>query len=145
MRKCAFFFFFSSRRRHTRLQGDWSSDVCSSDLLRELSFRAEGEGTGKSVDLDRYDDYYTHLFVWNKPQKEIVGAYRLARTVDILPEFGVDGLYTNTLFRFKDDFFDLLGPAIELGRSFVRPEYQRQYAPLLLLWKAIGRYVALNL
>ncbi|PYY20547.1 MAG: glycerol acyltransferase, partial [Acidobacteria bacterium] len=112
--------------------------------LRELSFRAEGEGTGKSVDLDRYDDYYTHLFVWNKPQKEIVGAYRLARTVDIRRKFGVNGLYTNTLFRFKDDFFDLLGPAIELGRSFVRPEYQRQYAPLLLLWKAIGRYVALN-
>jgi len=112
--------------------------------LRELSFRAEGEGSGKSVDLDRYDDYYTHLFVWNKPQKEIVGAYRLARTVDILRKFGVNGLYTNSLFRFKDDFFDLLGPGIELGRSFVRPEYQRQYAPLLLLWKAIGRYVALN-
>ena len=112
--------------------------------LRELSFRAEGEGTGKSVDLDRYDDYYTHLFVWNKPQKEIVGAYRLAPTVNILHKFGVNGLYTNTLFRFKDDFFDLLGPAVELGRSFVRPEYQRQYAPLLLLWKAIGRYVALN-
>jgi Acetyltransferase (GNAT) domain len=112
--------------------------------LRELSFRAEGEGTGKSVDLDRYDDFYTHLFVWNKPQKEIVGAYRLARTVDILRKYGVSGLYTNSLFKFKDDFFDLLGPAIELGRSFVRPEYQRQYAPLLLLWKAIGRYVALN-
>ena len=112
--------------------------------IRELSFRAEGEGTGKSVDLDRYDDYYTHLFVWNKPQKEIVGAYRLARTVDILRKFGVNGLYTNSLFRFKEDFFDLLGPGIELGRSFVRPEYQRQYAPLLLLWKAIGRYVALN-
>ncbi|PYY15677.1 MAG: hypothetical protein DMG61_06450 [Acidobacteria bacterium] len=112
--------------------------------LRELSFRAEDEGTGKSVDLDRYDDYYTHLFVWNKPQKEIVGAYRLAPTVDILRKFGVSGLYTNTLFRFKDDFFELLGPAVELGRSFVRPEYQRQYAPLLLLWKAIGRYVALN-
>ena len=112
--------------------------------LRELSFRAEGEGTGKSVDLDRYDDYYTHLFVWNKPQKEIVGAYRLALTGDVLRKFGVSGLYTNTLFRFKDDFFDLLGPAVELGRSFVRPEYQRQYAPLLLLWKAIGRYVALH-
>src|SRR5215813_1634781 len=112
--------------------------------LRELSFRAEGEGSGKGVDLDRYDDYYTHLFVWNKPQKEIVGAYRLARTVDILRKFGVHGLYTNSLFRFKEGFFDLLGPGIELGRSFVRPEYQRQYAPLLLLWKAIGRYVALN-
>ena len=64
--------------------------------------------------------------------------------MQILQKFGINGLYTNTLFRFKQEFFDLLGPAVELGRSFVRPEYQRQYAPLLLLWKAIGRYVALN-
>ena len=112
--------------------------------LRELSFRKEGEGTGKALDLDRFDEHYSHLFVWNKPQREIVGAYRLAETADILRKFGVSGLYTNTLFRFKNEFFDQLGPAVELGRSFVRPEYQRQYAPLLLLWKAIGRFAALN-
>ncbi|HJX01112.1 MAG TPA: GNAT family N-acyltransferase, partial [Terriglobales bacterium] len=106
--------------------------------------RKEGEGTGKALDLDRFDEHYSHLFVWNKPQREIVGAYRLAETADILRKFGVNGLYTNTLFRFKSEFFDQLGPAVELGRSFVRPEYQRQYAPLLLLWKAIGRFAALN-
>ncbi|HVH86878.1 MAG TPA: GNAT family N-acyltransferase [Terriglobales bacterium] len=112
--------------------------------LRELTFREVGEGTGKSVDLDRFDAYYSHLILWSKVQNEIVGAYRLAKTAEILPKFGINGLYTNTLFRYKRDFFTQLGNAIELGRSFVRPEYQRQYAPLLLLWKAIGRYVALN-
>jgi len=112
--------------------------------LRELTFREVGEGTGKSVDLDRFDDYYSHLFVWNRANREVVGAYRLAKTAEVLARHGVEGLYTNTLFRFKPGFFAKLGPAVELGRSFVRPEYQRQYAPLLLLWKAIGRYVVLN-
>ena len=112
--------------------------------LRELSFRAESEGTGKALDLDRFDPNYLHLFLWNRPKRQIVGAYRLARTVEILAKFGPNGLYTNTLFRFKPGFFEQLGPALELGRSFVRPEYQRQFAPLLLLWKAIGRYVAQN-
>ena len=112
--------------------------------LRELSFRATGEGTGKALDLDRFDDHYRHLFLWNRVNREIVGAYRLASTTEILSDHGASGLYTNTLFRFKSDFFDKLGPAVELGRSFVRPEYQRQYAPLLLLWKAIGRYIALH-
>jgi putative hemolysin len=112
--------------------------------LRELSFRAEGEGTGKSADLDRFDPYYRHLFLWNCARRELVGAYRLAKTAEILAQFGPNGLYTNTLFRFKPGFFEQLGPAVELGRSFVRPEYQRQFAPLLLLWKAIGRFVAQN-
>ena len=112
--------------------------------LREVTFREEGEGTGKSVDLDRFDQHYRHLFLWNKTNREIVGAYRLAETTKVLSKFGVRGLYTSTLFRFKAGFFDQLGPAVELGRSFVRCEYQRQYAPLLLLWKAIGRSVALN-
>jgi len=112
--------------------------------LRELSFRQTGEGTGRALDLDRFDDHYCHLFLWNRVNREIVGAYRFANTTEILSQRGRSGLYTSTLFRFKSDFFDKLGPAVELGRSFVRPEYQREYAPLLLLWKAIGRYVALH-
>ena len=46
--------------------------------LREITFRAAGEGTGKALDLDRYDSHYLHLFVWNEHAKEVVGAYRLA-------------------------------------------------------------------
>jgi putative hemolysin len=112
--------------------------------LRELTFRGSGEGTGKHSDLDRFDPYYTHLVLWNKIKCEVVGAYRLALTTDILPQLGVPGLYTSTLFRYHPQFFQSIGPAIELGRSFVRPEYQKQYPTLLALWKGIARYVGLN-
>jgi hypothetical protein len=52
--------------------------------LREITFRATGEGTGKSLDIDRFDEHYIHLFVWNRPRSEIVGAYRLGPTDQIL-------------------------------------------------------------
>ena len=110
--------------------------------LREITFRRAGEGTGKTRDLDSFDDYYWHVLLWHKRKQELVGAYRAGNTKDILAERGVTGLYTSTLFRYDARLFEKLGPALELGRSFVRPEYQRQYAPLLLLWKGIARLVA---
>jgi putative hemolysin len=110
--------------------------------LREVTFRQVGEGTNKSLDLDRFDEYYWHLLLWNKARSELVGAYRAGSTAEILPAHGISGLYTNTLFRYDERLFQKLGPALELGRSFVRPEYQRQYAPLLLLWKGIAKLVA---
>lgn len=112
--------------------------------LREITFRAVGEGSGLELDLDEYDQYYKHLFVWDTRQQQLVGAYRLGESAQILKTRGVDGLYTSTLFKYHREFFSKLGPALELGRSFVRQEYQRQYAPLLMLWKGIGRYVALH-
>jgi len=110
--------------------------------LRELTFRAVGEGTGRSADIDVFDDYYEHLFVWNTETREIVGAYRLGRTDAISRRFGKRGLYTSTLFDYNDLFLKLLGPALELGRSFVRVEYQKSFASLMLLWKGIGEYVS---
>lgn len=110
--------------------------------LRELTFRAAGEGTGKALDLDRHDPHYLHLFVWHRDKSEVVGAYRLGDVPALLARFGRKGLYTESVFRFNPGFFDRLGPALELGRSFVRQEYQRQFAPLLLLWKGIGAWVA---
>ncbi|MGA2273022.1 MAG: GNAT family N-acyltransferase [Bryobacteraceae bacterium] len=110
--------------------------------LRELAFRQVGEGTGRAIDLDRFDHHYEHLVLWHEGDSQVAGAYRLGPTPDILPAHGTRGLYTSTLFRFRKDLFERIGPAIELGRSFVRPEYQRQIAPLLLLWKGIARYVA---
>lgn len=110
--------------------------------LREVTFRRAGEGTGKGRDLDSFDDYYWHVLLWNKSKRELVGAYRAGNTTEILAQRGVDGLYTSTLFRYDESLFRKLGPALELGRSFVRPEYQRQYAPLLLLWKGIARLIA---
>jgi putative hemolysin len=109
--------------------------------LREVTFRAAGEGTGKATDLDRFDHYYWHLFLWDGTKKQLVGAYRAANTAEVLDREGPSGLYTSTLFRYDERFFEKIGPALELGRSFVRPEYQRQYAPLLLLWKGIARFV----
>ena len=112
--------------------------------LREITFRGVGEGSGRAIDIDRFDYYYTHIILWHKIRNEVVGAYRLGLTTEILPALGVSGLYTSTLFRYDDRFLQRLGPALELGRSFVRPEYQRQYAPLLTLWKGIGRFIVLN-
>lgn len=110
--------------------------------LREVTFRAAGEGTGEHTDIDRFDFHYKHLLLWSKNNQELVGAYRIGHTAEILPAYGTDGLYTSTLFRYDKRVFKDLGPAAELGRSFVRVEYQRQYAPLLMLWKGIGRYLA---
>ena len=109
--------------------------------LREITFRAAGEGTGKPLDLDRYDAHYTHLVLWNREKGEVVGAYRLGNVQKILRRYGIHGLYTGTLFKFEDGFFAKVPPALELGRSFVRLEYQKQFSPLLLLWKGIGSYI----
>jgi putative hemolysin len=112
--------------------------------MREFTFRRAGEGVNKSRDLDSFDEYYWHVLLWHKSKRELVGAYRAGNTAEILPQYGVNGLYTNTLFRYDEKLFAKIGPALELGRSFVRPEYQRQYAPLLLLWKGIARLVAMH-
>jgi putative hemolysin len=112
--------------------------------LREITFREIGEGTGKSFDLDSFDEHYWHLFVWNKPRREIVGAYRLGPSDEILPRAGVQGFYTASLFHWNQSFLNRTGPALELGRSFVRSEYQKSYAPLLLLWKGIGQFLVRN-
>ena len=109
--------------------------------LREIAFRAEGEGTGKSRDIDRYDAHYLHLFAWDARAELVVGAYRLGLTDQILARDGKAGLYTQSLFDLGDVLLEALDPAIELGRSFVRVEYQRDFAPLLLLWQGIGRLV----
>jgi putative hemolysin len=110
--------------------------------LREVTFRAAGEGTGRSRDLDSFDSYYWHLLLWNKQKQELAGAYRAGNTDEIIRRFGVKGLYTHTVFRYDEQLFRKIGSALELGRSFVRTEYQRQYAPLLLLWKGIARFAA---
>jgi putative hemolysin len=110
--------------------------------LREITFRATGEGTGKVTDIDLFDDYYLHLFIWNQDRREIVGAYRMGLADRILEKFNVGGLYTHTLFRYRRQLIARLNPAIELGRSFIREEYQRSYSALLLLWKGIGHFVA---
>lgn len=110
--------------------------------LREITFRRAGEGTGREKDLDSFDPYYKHLVLWHKEEQRIAGAYRFANTQDVLPAKGIQGLYTSTLFHYHPHLFERLGAALELGRSFVCVEYQKHYAPLLMLWKGIAQYVA---
>ena len=109
--------------------------------LREITFRNAGEGTGASADLDEFDQHYSHLILWNGETREVVGGYRFARTDEVTTRLGPRGLYTSTLFRLSPGFHSSVYPALELGRSFVRPEYQKNYQPLLLLWRGIGQYL----
>ena len=111
--------------------------------LRAVTYRAVGEGSDRALDLDRFDERYLHLFSWDRDRRRIVGAYRIGQTDRIIAEAGVNGLYTRTLFRYDERLIDRMGaPALELGRSFVRTEYQKNYNALLLLWKGIGQFIA---
>ncbi len=109
--------------------------------LREIAFREVGEGTGRPTDVDLFDAYYVHLFVWDHTTDLIVGAYRLGLVDEILARYGKRGLYTHSLFKYADPALRALNPAIELGRSFVRSEYQRSFSPLMLLWRGIGEFI----
>lgn len=104
---------------------------------REEAFRAIGEGTGKELDTDIYDTYYRHLILWNKEENRLVGGYRLGIGKDIFEQKGVDGFYTSTLFEFKPQFKEVLTKSIELGRSFVTVDYQKDILPLMLLLKGL--------
>jgi putative hemolysin len=106
--------------------------------LREATFREAHEGTGKACDLDDFDHYYIHLFVWDAVRSEIVGAYRMGLADEILKRYGKQGLYTNTLFKLRSGFLERLGSAIELGRSFVSLNYQKRHASLVLLLKGVA-------
>jgi putative hemolysin len=109
---------------------------------RELAFQEVGAGTGRGVDLDPFDPHYKHLILWHKKDSQIAGGYRFVNTAEVLRIAGLQGLYTTTLFSIDPKFFESMGPMLEVGRSFVRRDYQKQYAPLMLMWRGIGRYVA---
>jgi putative hemolysin len=112
--------------------------------LREMTFRAVGEGTNKKIDLDNYDIYYQHLFIWDKDLQNIVGAYRIGKGDQILDTMGRRGFYLSELFKIKEPFYPYLRQGIELGRSWVRKEYQQKPLPLFLLWKGILKYLLDN-
>ena len=112
--------------------------------LRELTFRREGEGTGPGHPTSTsYDTYYRHLLLYDRVARQLVGAYRVGRGRSILREFGKRGFYLHSLFRMKKELRPLLRESLELGRSFIRAEYQKQPLPLALLWKGIAEYIAL--
>jgi len=112
--------------------------------LREITFRAIGEGTNKEIDIDEFDIYYNHLFVWDNNTQQIVGAYRVGKGRDIVNQYGIKGFYTQTLFKINKKFRHILQESLELGRSFIVQEYQRKPMPLFLLWKGILYFLLKN-
>ncbi|MEO9510897.1 MAG: lysophospholipid acyltransferase family protein [Flavobacteriaceae bacterium] len=104
---------------------------------RELTFRAIGEGTNNAIDLDKFDAYYHHLFLWDDDEKSIVGAYRMGLGSQIFKEYGIDGFYLQDLFRFEPELYDMMEKSIEMGRAYIVKEYQQKPMPLFLLWKGI--------
>lgn len=105
--------------------------------LREITFRSIGEGSMKPVDIDKYDDYYHQLFIWDHEAQALVGAYRMGFGCEIMPKYGLDGFYTHSLFRYNKEMEGMLTHAVELGRSFITASYQRKPTSLLMLWKGI--------
>ncbi len=105
--------------------------------LREHTFRLVGEGTGKELDMDKYDKYYKHLFLWDKKNKKLVGAYRMGLGKEIFDKYGIKGFYLSELFSFEPELYDMMSKSIEMGRAFVVPEYQQKPFPLFLLWRGI--------
>ncbi|PCH73309.1 MAG: glycerol acyltransferase [Flavobacteriaceae bacterium] len=105
--------------------------------LREITFREVGEGTNLAIDLDEFDTYYHHLFLWDKVANKLVGAYRMGLGKDIFKKYGIKGFYIHTLFKFEPELFDMMENSIEMGRAFIIKEYQQKPMPLFLLWKGI--------
>ena len=109
--------------------------------LREEAFRFIGEGTGKSLDTDEFDCHYKHLILWDNKKQQVAGAYRLGFGNEIMKEKGIRGFYISTLFGFDPAFGETLEKTIELGRSFVTVDYQREVLPLVLLLRGLAAVV----
>jgi putative hemolysin len=105
--------------------------------LREITFREVGEGTNNSTDLDKFDSYYHHMFLWDNDARKMAGAYRMGLGSEIFSRFGIDGFYLQDLFRFEPELYDMMSKSIEMGRAFIIKEYQLRPMPLFLLWKGI--------
>ncbi len=105
--------------------------------LREITFREVGEGTNESIDIDRYDKYYHHMFLWDDEAKQVAGAYRMGLGSEIYPKYGIEGFYLNELFRFEPELYEMMHKSIEMGRAFITKEYQQKPMPLFLLWRGI--------
>ncbi|AWB66115.1 hemolysin [Saccharobesus litoralis] len=113
-------------------------------ISRELTFRAVDEGTGKELDSDGFDPYYWHLWVWDKQAHTVVGGYRMAKVDELINQHGVKRLYSNSLYNYDPSFIAKLQNSVEVGRSFIVPEYQKHPRALDMLWKGIGAYMVKN-
>lgn len=122
--------------------------------LRELTFRAAGGGTGMELDLDENDTCercYDQLITWNQEDEEIVAGYRVILCKNAVLDSGELNLSTTHLFDFSEKFIQEYIPyTLELGRSFVQPQYQpsldnrKGIFSLDNLWDGLGAVVLLN-
>ena len=112
--------------------------------LRELTFRSVGEGTGKPLDLDEYDLYYRQLILWDRKAGQIAGGYRMGLGDEIFRRYGAAGFYISSVFKIKKGFYPTMKKAVELGRSYIVPDYQKKRMPLFLLWKGILYFLLKN-
>ncbi len=140
---------------HARQEsGDWDIYVADAvqipkilleiGRLREYTFRQVGEGSGKACDLDVYDNHYKHLFLWDRVRQKVGGAYRMGETDKIIARYGVKGLYNGEYFSFTPKALKTLTHALEMGRAFIIPEYQRRPLALGFIWEGIGQFMARN-
>ena len=122
--------------------------------LREITFRASGGGTGKAIDLDHFDTdeiCYEQLIVWSPEDEEIIGGYRFIKCQNALKDIGDILLSTTHYFHFSDLFISKFLPyTIELGRSWVQPNYQPSINPrkglfaLDNIWDGLGALIKFN-
>ncbi len=112
--------------------------------LREVTFRTVGEGTGKPRDLDEYDLYYHQLILWDREAKRVAGGYRMGVGGEIFERYGANGFYISSLFKIREGFYPTMRNSVELGRSYIIPDYQRKRLPLFLLWKGILYFLLKN-
>ena len=105
--------------------------------LREITFREIGEGTNRAIDLDKFDRYYHHMFLWDREAECLAGAYRMGLGRDVYEAYGINGFYLQDLFRFEPELHKMMSHSIELGRAFIVKQYQQKPMPLFLLWKGI--------
>ncbi|HLV47044.1 MAG TPA: lysophospholipid acyltransferase family protein [Flavobacterium sp.] len=105
--------------------------------LREITFRAVGEGTNQAIDLDKYDHHYLHMFLWDDDTKKIAGAYRMGLGKKLFAQAGIESFYLHELFSFEPELYSMMEQSIEMGRAFIIDEYQQKPMPLFLLWKGI--------
>jgi putative hemolysin len=145
LKKCKLLGTTKDDKRIYLYDGEDKNSIVVNEIgrLRELSFRKVGEGVNKKRDIDKYDRYYKHIVLWDNEDLEIVGAYRIGETKNIVEKFGKEALYASTLFDFNENFDKYLNDSIELGRSFVQPKYWGSRA-LDYLWQGIGAYLRNN-
>jgi hypothetical protein len=135
-------------------ENDCPNAMAEVGRLRELTFREAGGGTGKSVDIDEFDSCpnpYLQLIVWNPKDKEIVGGYRFIKVIDSMTQDGQFHLSTSEIFQYTDKLKTEFFPkTIELGRSFVQPQYQpssenrKGLFSLDNLWDGLAAILILN-